>query len=255
MVKEKSSKKNNEKFEVIAEVISHIAGKNSRVVLECLFNKKDVNEFLIAKKTELTINQIRNVLYKLSEEGLVSFIRKKDKKKGWYTYFWTFDSEKSFIMLRKIIEKEIAQLESQLKSRETKQFYCCKICNFEITEENALLHEYTCPECGEIYELHDNQKQIKDLNNAIEKMKRKLNDIGSEIEVMEQKRKVVKIRSDKKQDLKIKKERMEKRKNSKIKKETIEKTTKEKVKKQPGKKKNLKITKEKKEKIKKNSKK
>ena len=50
-------------------------------IVDLLYGKANVNEFLIAKKLNVTINQARNILYKLGDEGLVSFIRKKDKKK------------------------------------------------------------------------------------------------------------------------------------------------------------------------------
>lgn len=225
-----SGKKNDEKFEIICETIGPIAGKNSRNVLECLFGKKDVNEFLIAKKTEMTINQIRNILYKLSDEGLVSFIRKKDKKKGWYTYFWTFDCEKSFILLKRVIEKEIEQLENQLKSRETKQFYSCKICHIEVTEENALLHEYTCSECGEIYEAHDNQGQIKQLKNAIDKMNKKLNEINNEINIIEEKR-IKKNVKEKAKTAKKTVKKVAKKTTKKISKKTVNKVAKKTTKK------------------------
>jgi transcription factor E len=73
---------------LLSEVVNEIAGKQASDILNLLIGKKDVNEFLIAKKLKLTINQVRNILYKLSNFNLVTFTRKKDKKKGWYTYFW-----------------------------------------------------------------------------------------------------------------------------------------------------------------------
>ncbi|MEI6850177.1 MAG: hypothetical protein WCK29_03995, partial [archaeon] len=71
---------------ILREVVSTIAGERAKTIIDLLIDKKNVNEFLIAKKMKLTINQTRNILYKLGDEGLVSFIRKKDAKKGgWYT--------------------------------------------------------------------------------------------------------------------------------------------------------------------------
>ncbi|MFH1326821.1 MAG: hypothetical protein ABIH59_01710 [archaeon] len=174
-----------DKLSLVREVSILVAGKNTGPIVEILFDKKDVNEFLIAKKLNLTINQIRNVLYKLSDEGLVSFSRKKDKKKGWYTYFWTFNSEKAFSVLHDLINKQIGQAENQLNSRETKQFYVCSICKSELTEENALLHEFTCPECGEIYVLHDNSKVIKDIKGNIERLKKKMKIVEDEIKIID----------------------------------------------------------------------
>lgn len=75
-----------EKF--LREYISIVAGSGADKILAILFNKKNVNEFLIAKKLNMTINQTRNILYKLADGGLVHFMRKKDLKSGgWYTYF------------------------------------------------------------------------------------------------------------------------------------------------------------------------
>ncbi len=172
------------KIELLRDISIIVGGKNSSNIVDLLLGKSNVNEFIIAKKLVLTINQTRNILYKLSDEGLVSFIRKKDKKKGWYTYFWTFNEERAFLLLKKNLFIEITQLENQLKSREEKRYYICKQCNIEVTEETALLHDFICPECGEVYELQDNSKSIKDVNLNINKIKLKLKEVESELEVI-----------------------------------------------------------------------
>jgi len=65
----------------LKEVVVITVGKQAEPIADLLNAKKHVNEFIIAKKLGLTINQTRNILYKISNSGLVSFIRKKDKKK------------------------------------------------------------------------------------------------------------------------------------------------------------------------------
>ena len=199
-----------DKLTLVKDVASSVVGKNTAPIVEILFDKKNVNEFLIAKKLDLTINQIRNVLYKLSDEGLVSFIRKKDKKKGWYTYFWTFNSEKAFVLMKKIILKDIEILQVQLKSRESKRFYICKTCSIELTEESALLHNFTCSECGEIYEVNDNSKSIREINSSIDKLKRRLEEVESEIKIID----AGKIKKSEKDMKKSEKDKTEKRKAS-----------------------------------------
>ncbi|HLD98057.1 MAG TPA: hypothetical protein VI815_01910 [Candidatus Nanoarchaeia archaeon] len=172
------------KIELLKDISQLVAGKNTSPIVDLLFDKKNVNEFLIAKKLGLTINQTRNMLYKLSDEGLVSFVRKKDKKKGWYTYFWTFNPDKALELLQKNVIKEIEQVEHQLKSREVKRFYICPSCNIEVSEETALVNNFTCSECGEVYELNDNKKSIGDLNSNINKLKKKLEEIKSELAII-----------------------------------------------------------------------
>ena len=68
---------------IISKAAEFVAGKNGVLLIEFLRGKKDVNEFKIAKKLNLTINQARNIIYKLSGKDILHFTRKKDKRKGW----------------------------------------------------------------------------------------------------------------------------------------------------------------------------
>ena len=118
---------------LLKKIVSDVAGTEAEKIVDLLYDKKNVNEFLIAKKLVLTINQTRNILYKLADEGLVTFIRKKDKKKGgWYTYFWTLSTGRSLIKFKEKILKNIEQMQHQLNSRTTKRFFICKLCTGEI---------------------------------------------------------------------------------------------------------------------------
>lgn len=166
----------------LKDAMSVIIGKQGEDIVNLLDTKKYINEFLIAKKLNITINQTRNILYKLSDSGLVSSIRKKDKKKGWYTYFWRIEILKSLQFYREIISKKIEQLQSFIKSRETKQFYSCERCNVEYTEENALVHNFVCEECGSIFTLKDNRKFIENIKKDLEKLEKLAKSIDEEIQ-------------------------------------------------------------------------
>lgn len=179
-----------EKF--IKEVVSLLVGKQAEPLVDLLDNKKYINEFLIAKKLNLTINQTRNILYKIADYGLVSSIRKKDKRKGWYTYFWKIETLKSLEYLREMLLKKIENLNNQIKSRESKTFYVCSVCHVEYNEENALIRDFTCPECGEIFVKADNSKVLKELKKEDEKFKKQLelidHELGKEKEIIDKKR-------------------------------------------------------------------
>ena len=131
----------------LSEVVASIAGKPAVDIVDLLYGKKNVNEFLLAKKIDMTINQTRNVLYRLSDSGLVDFTRKKDKRKGWYTYYWTLNLERVYELVEKTIIKNLANLKNQLKNREKKRFYVCKTCHIDVSEETALLNDFACIEC------------------------------------------------------------------------------------------------------------
>jgi len=165
----------------LKEVVAIVVGKQAEEIIDLLDGKKYVNEFIIAKKLGITINQTRNILYKISDQGLISSIRKKDKRKGWYTYFWRIEILKSLEFLANMIDKRIEQLKNQVKSRETKEFYVCEQCNIEVNAENALLHEFTCNECGEVYSLKDSTKVLKELKREVDKLEEKLKLVQEEI--------------------------------------------------------------------------
>ena len=189
----------------LKEVVTIIVGKQAEDIIDMLDGKKYINEFIIAKKLGITINQTRNILYKISDQGLISSIRKKDKRKGWYTYFWKIEVLKSLEFLANIIDRRIQQLRHQIKSRETKEFYICEQCNIEVNAENALLHEFTCNECGEVYSLKDNTKILKEFKREVEKLEEKLKLVQEEVNKEQ-------IKVDKQRAKEIKKELVEKAK-------------------------------------------
>ena len=237
---------------ILKEIVVIIVGKQAEPIAELLDSKKYVNEFSIAKKMGITINQTRNILYKISDYGLVSSIRKKDKKKGWYTYFWKIEILKSLEFLRNILLKRIGQINNQIKNRETKDFYICERCNIEFSEETALVYNFTCNECGGIFSLKDKTQVLKELRKNLDKLKKELNLVNGEIDKEKEKLRKERARHIKKEE----KEKVIQRKIKKamrqklMKKKPREKLKKKKIKKKPKKKK-----KSKKKKIKKKSKK
>ena len=201
-------------IKLLSEIIGNVVGKQGAEIVSILEGKKNVNEFFIAKKLKLTINQTRNILYKLSDVGLVSFTRKKDKRKGWYTYFWTLNSEKSLELLENNVKNEIENLRNQLKNRQIKRYYICNTCKTEVSEETALLHNFVCSECGEVYALQEDKKILNDLNLKINKLNNSLTNIQQELLVLRQKQQKKQAKLEKK-ELKIKKKKKKKKKQKK----------------------------------------
>ncbi|MEI7719427.1 MAG: hypothetical protein WCI72_06150 [archaeon] len=199
---------------LLKTLVEEMAGTNTNIIVDILFDKEDVNEFLIAKKMNLTINQVRNILYKLSAEGLVSFTRKKDKKKGWYIYFWTLDKEKCLKKIEGEHVKKLTELKQVLSDRESKRYYICKGCNIEVGEEKALESDFSCDECTEVYGLVDNTNAIRDIKGKITKKENELKDIRSELQT-EQER--VEKKKEKKKTATAKKEAKGKAKAKKAK--------------------------------------
>lgn len=207
---------------LLKKILKDLVGAEAEKIVEILYSKKNVNEFIIAKKLNLTINQTRNVLYKLGDEGLVSFIRKKDNKKGgWYTYFWTLETEKGLEKYKDRTLLDIEELNKQLKNRESEGYYYCKNCSLEFNEENALLNNYTCHECGETLETKESTEIINSIKSEIKKLEDSqiiINKELGEIEAkdLKSKERKLKVELKKKEEEKLEKKRLREKEKKKL---------------------------------------
>jgi len=232
--KPKASSQEDMQVKLLRDVVANVAGPEAVGIVDLLSGKKNVNEFTIAEKLKITINQTRNILYKLSDEGLVSFVRKKDKKNGgWYTYFWTLETGKSIENLRILINSKIESLEKELNKRKQDRFYHCTTCDLEYNEEDALQNFFSCVECGGVLELKDNSAVIDNLNREIENLRRDLAVVDEQHGMIVKKEGAVIARKARAEERKKEMEREKKRKTREIEKKKEAKATE----KGPGKKK------------------
>ncbi len=197
-------------FKILKRIVSNVSGAGAERIVDILYNKQRVNEFLISQKLSLTINQTRNILYRLVDEGLVEFERKKDKKKGgWYTYFWTMKIRKMLQRAQEEAEKDIQKLRMDLEDRKKDRYYYSKSIDVEYSEEEALQNNFICPETGEVLELRDTSKIQEDILKEIRKVEIVLEEINKELAIVDEKEKKI---SDKKKKEEEKMKEIEKKK-------------------------------------------
>ena len=163
--------------EVIATVIETVAGEDVLPLIEVLKGKKNVSEFTIAEQLKEEINTIRNKLYRLYDSNLVEFTRKKDKKKGWYIYYWTFVPSRIPHLMKEMKKKRLEKLKDKLKSEENVNFFECPNKCMRLTFDKAIDFEFKCPECGSLMNQEDNAKKVLHIQKEIEVLER---DISNE---------------------------------------------------------------------------
>jgi len=162
---------------VVESVITSTAGEDCIPIYKYLRGKKNISEFVLAEKLETEINIIRNMLYRLYNSNLVGFIRKKDKQKGWYIYYWTFNSKQVRFLLKSLKKRKREMLGERLQRETESQFYVCGDNHLRLNFEKATEYEYKCPECGALLELADNTEKIKEIRKEIQELEKDLKKI------------------------------------------------------------------------------
>ena len=154
------------------EIIAEVAGEETIPLVEAIKGKVNVSEFIIATDINLEINKTRRLLYRLYDANLVGFMKKKDKKKGWYVYYWTYHPEKLRFLYLKLKREKLDNLKERLKREREDYFFTCVNRCMRVDFDRATEFEFKCPECGELmFQENNNEKivQIKEDINNLEK--------------------------------------------------------------------------------------
>ena len=229
---------------LIHDLVVSIASEDITPLIDLMWGKENVSEFKLADKLEITVNQVRNMLYKLHSNNLVEFTRKKDKRKGWYIYYWTFNLRVALTLLVSMKKEKIALLKNKLSQKQVIDYFNCPKKCVVFKYDVAMEYEFKCPECGNILVKLDTKRQIFELKKRIKILQIELEDtkvyLRTEIERLEKK----KVRAERRAAKKVKRKR-------KVKKKVKKKKFKKEKKKKPKKK--FKKKKVKKKKVKKKS--
>ncbi len=166
----KFQKLSNEKKTTIEEVVRERVGEEAIQIVLYLMGKTKVSEFVIAQDLDLEIHRARNLLYKLFENNILSFQRKKDKIKGWYICYWDFNEKSISFLYEKIKVNKLQKLKERLDKESSSTFYMCKTACTRMDFEKAMEFNFKCPECGNLMEEQNNLRTVEFLNEKIKEL-------------------------------------------------------------------------------------
>ncbi|MBU3941163.1 MAG: hypothetical protein KKH88_04510 [Nanoarchaeota archaeon] len=150
------------------KLVTYVAGEiGIEIIKHMVEGKENVSEFLIAEKMEMSINEVRQVLYRLQEQNLIHSTRKKDKKKGWYIYYWTFNFVEAKSLISKLKENRVNFLKKRLEMEGSNEFYTCRKKCIRMKYYDAIEIRFLCPECNQIMSIVDNKKQISTIQKEL----------------------------------------------------------------------------------------
>jgi transcription initiation factor TFIIE subunit alpha len=156
------------------QVVTELVGAHAMPIIEFLKGKEKISEFIVAEELNMEINETRNILYKLLEHNIVSFLRKKDKIKGWYICYWDFNPQMIPQLKYKMLVAKRDKLTDRLKAEESGQYYICKYACTRMTFENAVEQNFKCNECGTIMQEQDNTRTKEFLRERIAELDKQI---------------------------------------------------------------------------------
>ena len=159
------------------KIASMIGGDEYLKVARSLLRAQDATDEEIASSTGLRINMVRKVLYDLFGKSLITGVRVKDERKGWFVYRWRSrrDEVENFIDVQK--KKIHERLQQRLDYENMSEFYHCgnDDCN-RVPVENSLDLFFKCPSCGNVLNLENNDKLKKSFSKKIDEIKQDIRD-------------------------------------------------------------------------------
>ncbi|MBL7051708.1 MAG: hypothetical protein ISS01_01315 [Nanoarchaeota archaeon] len=153
--------------EVLEDFVSLSLGDDILPLIDILWSKKNVSEFKLAENLNITVNQVRNMLYRLGEYNLVMSTRKKDKRKGWYIYYWSLNEKSTFNAIWRFKQKKLQEFKDRVNREKDGIFYVCPSGCVRLGIDNAMDQDFHCTECGSLLMQQDNQKTIANLQKQI----------------------------------------------------------------------------------------
>ena len=161
-----------DKYEDPFVKISYMLGGDEYLkVARSLLKAQNATDEEIASSTGLRINMVRKVLYDLFGKSLITGIRVKDERKGWFVYRWRSRREEVENFIQNQKKKIKGRLQERLDYENSSQFYHCgnNDCD-RVTFENALDQFFKCPSCGDVLNLKKNETQKKGFTKKIDEI-------------------------------------------------------------------------------------
>ena len=236
--------------QLIEETICDIIGEDLPPLLNLLLvGRPNISEFKLAEQLNITVNQVRSMLYRMQDYTLVDFIRKKDKRKGWYIYYWTLNKKSTFALLKEYKRKQLEDLKNRLAREQAGGFFVCPMGCARMKMDQAMEVEFRCQECGSLVKEQNNTRTVENIRKMIKEIETELAEPlvleGALKNVLRKKRevkvkkKVVKAVKEKPVVI-VKKKIVKKKPIKKVKKKVVKKKVKKKVVKKKVKKKAVK---------------
>lgn len=128
----------------------------------------------IHDQTDIKLNTVRKLLYKLHDASIANYKRNKDPETQWFTYTWRFEREEYIEKITEFYKERLNERESILEDLENNLYFICCMEpeHFKGDYTESSEYEFYCPVCDYELEPYDAETEKTSLKKEINKDKR-----------------------------------------------------------------------------------
>ncbi len=154
--------------ELFLNIVKILVGDEAVTIVSMLGSKPEATDEELATKLEIKLNIVRKILYKLYDYHLAVFRRIRDKKTGWFVYYWKLNPERIGDLVNNKKRAVLHKLKERLNYEKEHVFYQCLNGCPRFTFEDAMEVSFNCPKCSTALENISNENIIEILETNVE---------------------------------------------------------------------------------------
>jgi transcription initiation factor TFIIE subunit alpha len=164
----------NQTLETVAEAFGN---EEAVQIIRVLQEVGETTDDVIATKTEIRLNLVRKVLYKLHDHSLVALRRSRDPQTGWFIFHWRLqlDQLEGYILNQK--RRVLQKLESRLDYEQNHTFYSCGTLGCKkLPFDEAMEQVFRCSTCNKQLMHFVNKDLVNALSKKVEQLRKEIVD-------------------------------------------------------------------------------
>ena len=161
--------------DAFVNMVKLVGGEEAAKVVKLLMKKPGMDDDMIASKLGINVKELRKILHRLNDLGLVAYETHRDKDTGKRVFKWRVQQDQIIGFAKTQMRKVYERLKARLEHEKTHQIYWCNgngCRKYSFEEAVELL--FKCPSCGKMLTLYDNTKLIEALEKKITELEKAL---------------------------------------------------------------------------------
>ena len=164
--------------ETIIELARLVGGQDAARVMKILLRKPGIVDEEIASRLKLDVREVRKILHRLNEFGILHYELSRDKETEHRIFKWYVQQEQVIGLILTNMKKILDRLKAKLEVEENNEFYWCGTLGHpRFLFSEAMDQLFRCPVCGKPLMPHENAELIKALEWKISEIEKALEEM------------------------------------------------------------------------------